>query len=676
MGSPLSGKYDTFNMSSRRLFALLVGIDKYQNPIPPLDGCVNDMRAMHDYLERYTQQKGIDYFPVILENEAATRFNIVGKFESHLTQAGEDDVAVFYYSGHGSQEEAHELFWEIESDHKNETLVCYDSRLPDGMDLADKELATLIDLVAVNDPHIVVIVDACNSGDGTRHVGAQMKVRQVEQVPRLMNGQPRVRMPQSYILPRQVETERALRDDSQAEDFIIPYPKHISLAASRSFELAKETYLGGSPRGVFTYSLIEVLETTVGSLSYNDLMRRVRSLVAQRTYDQMPQISANPAENVNLEFLEGLTTLSSNYFSLNYEGADGWAVDGGGIHGIVPPNFTGQTTILSVFSFDSTEADLQDPSKAIGKATVTSVLSGKSMVELQDGLLLDQHQAYKCKIFEIPVEPLMVYAEAREKLVKKIYEAGKAMLTANSYLAFVDRQMLSDYTIYHQHGQFILTRSADGPEMPLASPTESDDDEDIDKVLRMLMHIANYERIKSLKNPGSSLASEAIKIDLIDPDSGEIFEPDSDGFTFSQDGGPGTMSSFKIRVRNDSNDDLFCSLAFFDSQFSIQTGLLGPNGKLLEPGEEAYAMGGAKASGHVPDFLFAQGITQVEECLKVFFATRDVNPTSMRMPSLGEAFTPKSISSNQRGLIFDAGGTDAFDDWNVNEVSFTIVRSV
>jgi uncharacterized caspase-like protein len=58
-------------------------------------------------------------------NEEATCQAIIDGFRRHLCQAGSDDVALFYYSGHGSQEESPPEFWHLEPDRFNETLVCY-----------------------------------------------------------------------------------------------------------------------------------------------------------------------------------------------------------------------------------------------------------------------------------------------------------------------------------------------------------------------------------------------------------------------------------------------------------------------------------------------------------------------------------------------------------------------
>ena len=103
-----------------------------------------------------------------LRNEQATREAVIDGFRGHLAGAGPGDVTLFYYAGHGSQEQAPEQFWHLEPDRLDETLVCYDSRTPGCWDLADKELARLIDEVTDRAGHVAVILDCCHSGAGTR----------------------------------------------------------------------------------------------------------------------------------------------------------------------------------------------------------------------------------------------------------------------------------------------------------------------------------------------------------------------------------------------------------------------------------------------------------------------------------------------------------------------------
>jgi len=82
-------------------YALLVGINDYPGTGSDLLGPVEDAEAMRAVLmDRY------DFDPeniVMLTDENATRSAIANAFIRHLGQAGPDGVAVFFYSGHGTQ---------------------------------------------------------------------------------------------------------------------------------------------------------------------------------------------------------------------------------------------------------------------------------------------------------------------------------------------------------------------------------------------------------------------------------------------------------------------------------------------------------------------------------------------------------------------------------------------
>ncbi len=122
---------------------------------------------------------GDRFEPLLLLDNNATRQAVIDGFRQHLRKATQDDVALFYYSGYGSQEQSPPQFWYLEPDRLDETLVCWDSRLEDGWDLADKELAQLIAEVAANGPHIAVILDCCHSVSGTRAPEERVGVRRV-----------------------------------------------------------------------------------------------------------------------------------------------------------------------------------------------------------------------------------------------------------------------------------------------------------------------------------------------------------------------------------------------------------------------------------------------------------------------------------------------------------------
>ncbi|MEO6759393.1 MAG: caspase family protein, partial [Saprospiraceae bacterium] len=156
-------------------YALFVGINQYEANVvidrmatfPALGGCVNDVRDVRDLLAK---DASIDLKSMLLADHEATKANIVKAFEEHLGQAGPDDVVLFYYSGHGTVEQADTKIWTAESDGRLEGIVCYYTEGESGKFLlSDKELRYLLaELYAKTQAHIVTIFDCCHSGDNTR----------------------------------------------------------------------------------------------------------------------------------------------------------------------------------------------------------------------------------------------------------------------------------------------------------------------------------------------------------------------------------------------------------------------------------------------------------------------------------------------------------------------------
>jgi len=126
---------------ARNVYALLVGIDSYPSPIRSLHGCANDILHIEILLEERIAASGDTFRPKVLINSVATRQAIIDGFRQHLRQAGAEDVALFYYSGHGSQQNSPPEFWHLEPDRLDETLVCYDSREPRTKRLAQNSLS-------------------------------------------------------------------------------------------------------------------------------------------------------------------------------------------------------------------------------------------------------------------------------------------------------------------------------------------------------------------------------------------------------------------------------------------------------------------------------------------------------------------------------------------------------
>ncbi len=303
---------------TRNIYALLVGIDNYPKGVNALKGCINDVDAVEKYLQERVATEGFQLHLRTLKDSEAKRKAIIDAFREHLCQAGSNDVALFYYSGHGSQEQTPPEFWHLEPDKWDETLVCYDSRQPDGWDLADKELAKLIDEVAKKNPHITIILDCCHSGSGTRDPLQETAVRRVP-------PDKRPRPIDTFIFsPAEVQELTAssvsrdgkpISPDDKPSGWNFARGRHILLAACRDSEEASEydDRKNGQRRGAFCYFLIETLKQAKGSLTYRDLFKRTNASVRNNIAKQSPQLETTHLGDLDQPFLGGAIAQRPSY---------------------------------------------------------------------------------------------------------------------------------------------------------------------------------------------------------------------------------------------------------------------------------------------------------------------------------------------------------------------------
>ena len=80
--------------------ALLIGINDYPN-FSKLNGCVNDVTAMHQML---TKRFGFSQDNMVLmTNAEATQAAIRAAMAKLVSDTGSDDIVVVHFAGHGSQ---------------------------------------------------------------------------------------------------------------------------------------------------------------------------------------------------------------------------------------------------------------------------------------------------------------------------------------------------------------------------------------------------------------------------------------------------------------------------------------------------------------------------------------------------------------------------------------------
>lgn len=245
-----------------RQLALLVGVGAYKNPsVNTLRGPAADVAAMRELLvKRYG-------FPpenvCTLVDGAATTAAFRAAFDRTLVaRAAQNDVAVFYFSGHGSQ--TRDTNGDDSGDGWDETLLLQDARVNGVKDLVDDELNTMLERLHAQTRNVVVILDSCNSGSATRDV-----------------GDPSVR---ARFQPPAGETSVVMAGSlGGSADTWVPasLPGAVILTAASDGTSALE--IGG--KGVFTEALVEVLERPgKDPLTYSQLARQVPAFMAAKSH--------------------------------------------------------------------------------------------------------------------------------------------------------------------------------------------------------------------------------------------------------------------------------------------------------------------------------------------------------------------------------------------------------
>ncbi len=668
---------------SRAIYALLIALDEYPRPIPSLRGCVNDIDAFAAYLdERVAKDKGVALNLKTLKNSEATRQAVVDGFRTHLGNAQKGDVALFYYSGHGSQENAPEEFWKIEPDQLDETLVCFDSRDPGNWDLADKELAKLISEVAARGPHVAVILDCCHSGSGTRDVGTV-----VRRAPTDLRHRPI----ESFLVSADEALAAAATRDVNASGGawqVAAEGRHVLFAACRDDEEAKEYVGDGRHRGALSYFLGEALKSAAGVPTYRDLFARASALVANQVTNQAPQLEASRNDDLDAIFLDGAIQPAPASFTASFR--DGrWTINGGLTNGIPAPAGADQVR-LAFFRFDATAQEFHDPAQALATAVVEEVLTATSRVSIEGDAQLDPRQTYKALIISLPAPALAVGLEgdaAACELVSKAVDSASPEGQPSLFIRVARPEENSDFRLVARNGQFVITKPND--DRPLVAQVDGLNEAGATLAVQRLEHIARWTQTARLNNPASTIQPGDVKLTIL-VDGKEVSGREV-RLEYQIKDGKEVPPAFQVSMTNNSERTLFCGLLDLTQRFRVDAGLLRAGCVKLEPGKTAWGNMGNPIPATVPDEVWKQGIIEYKDLLKLIVCTEEFDPRTLEQPSLD---MPRAASST-RSIGTTGGGRNgslnrlmqkiqtrelgadppaAIDDWQATEVSFTTVR--
>lgn len=671
---------------SGTVYALLVAIDDYPAPVPPLTGCVADLEAMHAYLSERVGGDGHRLQARVLKNDQATREAIVRNFVDHLGQAGPGDTALFCYSGHGSQCRTAPEFLYLEPDGLDETLVCYDSRLQGNFDLADKELAKLIADVAKGDAHVVLVLDCCHSGSATRSIDSAG----VRRAP----TDHRQRPASSYLVtPSEAGATAQTRSVTETDSgwLALPQGRHVVLSACQPEEEAKEDVFDGERRGVFSHYLLDTLQNANTAWTYRDLFARVSSMVRTTVTRQSPVIEATDFTDLDRPFLGGAIRPHADYFTLTYDDYVQWVMDGGTLAGI-PAVQADDTTELAVFPAEAT--DLEDLGQAVGTARVLEreTVRSRVAIEMHDGSEPDFDAIYKAVITAQPVAALGIRLDGDADALQRVRDAIARAADGGPSVQLREVDGGEELLLTARDNAYRISRAAD--DRPLFIPIAGWTDENARQAVAHCEHIGRWMRMAKLHNSASKLPPGAIALDYFEvADDGserrvDLASRGSDlRLAYEYRDGEWHPPRFKLKLTNTSQRRLYCMLFDLTDSFAIFPELLPGGGQWLEPGQETWALRREELTATVPDELWQDGMTEFKDLIKVVACTEACDATRFRQEDLGIQFelpTTRGLGMNSleslmhRAMTRHIGGSSGaakkVADWTTAEITVTTER--
>lgn len=567
---PKTTQMPTANKSRKKVYALLVGIDKYEGEVwlndevsfPPLSGCVPDTRKMKSYLE---SDPMLDVEIVMILNSEATKAEVIRLFKEHLGKAKAGEVAFFFFSGHGTQEWADVETWVNEADNKLECFVCYYENDAEQFLMADKELRFLIQEVSKNDPHIVCVFDCCHSADNTRS-GTPVATSFPDMVEKRLPYVFPKRKWQNFVFGGAITREIIQK---KGERSALPEGSHIQLSACESDETALEV----SGSGVFTKALFKVLKSSGGSVSYQELNSMVRQYL-KNIFDQKPRlyVSDKDQKTGTLMFLDRSEIKNESSFGdLVHNDEKGWKFTLGGIHGVN----------------EGAKVIITDPAKAGSswEGTVKKSEIDSSFVDTEAALT--KSTVYKAAVEGILLRKVKLFVNNYEQQnLAELQELMDHLFDdAATYLLFTDDESEADYTLNIADHKYFITKPFDHYR-PLIKPLVVSRSA-TKKLSSYLKHISKWEFIRTLTNQSTAgnLPQQVVSIEMTTDDSTDsLLDSDDVARIHLKKENKQWLSRVKLKVTNVSTVNVYVGVIYLGSDFSADVTLLNPPVHLLEPG--------------------------------------------------------------------------------------------
>ncbi len=626
-----------------KLYSFLTAINTYHpdSKIPSLNGCHNDIHRWLQFLEMHFPKERL-IIRTLIDGDA-TYQNVVNHFgDQFLGKAEKGDTMLFVYSGHGSREGAAQEFDPYYPEGMQETLVLHDSRTPGGLDLADKELAILIERIAMKGVNVVVVLDCCHSGSATRGAAD------------FMLGAARQHTNRHDRRPLGTYLNGAFLTRNNNQGFYLPNSRHILLAASDRKEKAYELT---TRQGLFSTVLLQILEETGGQLSYADLFTRCRIAMSKVTDKQQPQFEPYGFFNSYDGFL-GLGVASQGAPLRVFFEKNTWQASMGAVHG------------LAVASGNPAQFEVLKDGQVLG-------LLGARVVGMESSSLgqpdfhLKPTETYEARLRSLPSPKALYEIQGPEPLVTEVQQALEAFKSV--YFELQKNAPHAAYYLTAEGEKIQIFRRADGA---LLRTLEGNDREAMfQDAFEKLELIARWETMLALDNRSANINRTDVEMVLVEMDQqGKVLRSTSQNEVvvdiLRTDNGEEKVP-FKLEVRNKNGSKMrYCALFYATETYGFFP--LGFNEPV--PGvSTAIAM--ERTPKGVPVSFELKGKSEETDIFKLFVSNRKLSGVALEQKGfkLGEtvrfgqtkggARSKIQLSGSKGFGMDDEDGIEDINDW-------------
>jgi len=311
--------YSTITIAQNKL-ALIVAVGEYpiESKIKPI-ASVNDIKYLKTALGRNGfEEKNID----TLINSKATKDAILNSLTKLAEKAKKNDIVVIHFSCHGQQIRDQKTVEEgkDEDDGYDEAFLPYDAKAkysPTGYrgekhlrddDLYPKLLAIRQKLGAAGS--ILVLLDACHSGTGTRDESFAVT-----------RGEPIPFPDPENALQSEINLSAAEAKLGFFETMEDSVSNMIVISASSPQQVNKQVKINGEELGSLSYAFYKALTEMHAGNTYELLFEKIRAIVQGYIPEQIPMVEGN----IQQVIFSGRYTAKEEkiYLRVGYPGSQG-----------------------------------------------------------------------------------------------------------------------------------------------------------------------------------------------------------------------------------------------------------------------------------------------------------------------------------------------------------------